>query len=218
MEAAERIKVLLVEDDPDWIKGLTGYLNKEADLLVVGAAMTREEAVAMAGRLSFDVALVDVQLTEGGREGILVAADLLELRPVRVLMLTSMNDDRTITQAFTAGAVNYIEKSRFQDIPQAIRAALRHPAAMDALLKEFARLQREEQLRALTPAEREVFELIEAGYTQPEIERKLFKTESTLKNQVGKILKKLGVRTSKQAVDKVRRKGIDSDRAGEGRK
>ncbi|MBB6734079.1 response regulator [Cohnella zeiphila] len=207
----DRIRILLVEDDSDWIKAMTSYLNGEDDLLVVGAAMAADEAVRLARTLDFDVALVDIQLAEGGSEGIRAAADLLDVRPVRVIMLTSMNDEHTITRAFTAGAVNYIEKSRFRDIPQAIRAACRQPGPMDALLKEFARLKREEQLSGLTPAEREVFEHLEAGYTQAEIERKLFKTESTLKNQVGKILKKLGVRTSKQAVDKVRRRGIDSE-------
>lgn len=211
MKANERIKVLLVEDDPDWIKAMTSYLNGEDDLLVVGAAMSLDEAVSLARTLDFDVALLDIQLTAGGKEGIAAALRIQEIRPAKLIMLTSLSDERTITQAFTAGAVDYIEKSRFKDIPQAIRTAHRHPAAMDALLKEFARLKREEQLRDLTPAEREVFELIEAGYTQSEIERKLFKSESTLKNQVSKILKKLGVRTSKQAVDKVRRRGIDPD-------
>ena len=79
---------------------------------------------------------------------------------------------------------------------------------MEALLKEFTRLKREEQLQVLTAAEREVFELIEDGYTQPQIQEKLYKAESTLKNQVNKMLKKLGVRSSKEAVEKVRRKGL----------
>ncbi|MBN2980174.1 MULTISPECIES: response regulator transcription factor [Cohnella] len=204
----EHIKVLLVEDDPEWIKALTSYLNHEEDILVVGAAMRKEEAVRMARTLEFDVVLMDIQLGEGGLDGIYAAMEIHDIRPAKIIMLTSLSDERVITQAFTAGAVDYVEKSRFKDIPHAIRTACRHPAAMDALLKEFARLKREEQLKALTPAEREVFELIEEGYTQPQIEQKLYKAESTLKNQVNKILKKLGAKTSKQAVEKVRRKGL----------
>jgi NarL family two-component system response regulator LiaR len=79
---------------------------------------------------------------------------------------------------------------------------------MEALLKEFTRLKREEQLKELTAAEREVFDMIEQGYTQSQIGRMLHKTESTLKNQVNKLLKKLGVRSSREAVKKVRRKGL----------
>jgi NarL family two-component system response regulator LiaR len=208
MSKDEHIKVLLVEDDPDWIKAMTSFLNHEKDILVVGAAMQSEEAIRLAGTLAFDVVLMDIQLTVGGMEGIYVAAEINDIHPAKIIMLTSVGDESVMTQAFTAGAVNYIEKTRFKDIPHAIREAHRHPSAMEALLKEFARLKREEQLKELTPAEREVFELIEIGYTQPQMERKLHKTESTLKNQVNKILKKLGAKSSKEAVEKVRRRGL----------
>ncbi|MFS0838564.1 response regulator [Paenibacillus sp. 1P03SA] len=210
----ELIKILLVEDDPDWIKAMTSYLNKEDDLLVVGAAVHPDEAVRMAAKLDFDVVLMDIQLTDRGLDGIYTAAEMMELRPVKIIMLTSMSDEHIMTESFTAGAVNYIEKTRFREVPQAIRSAYRHPAAMDALLKEFSRLKREEQLKELTAAEREVFELIEEGYTQSQIEKKLVKAESTLKNQVNKMLKKLGVKSSKEAVEKVRRRGISRDKQG----
>jgi NarL family two-component system response regulator LiaR len=204
----EQIRVLLVEDDPDWIKAMTAFLNYESDMLVVGAAMNADEAARLAETLASDVALVDIQLTEGGMEGIRVAADIHERHAAKIIILTSIGEESAMTQAFTAGAINYVEKSRYKEIPQAIRSAHHHPAAMEALLKEFARLKREEQLKELTPAEREVYELLEEGYSQPQIERKLFKAESTLKNQVNKILKKLGVRSSKEAIEKVRRKGL----------
>ncbi|WP_214627595.1 response regulator transcription factor [Paenibacillus agaridevorans] len=202
------IRILIVEDDLDWIKAISAFLNNESDMLVVGAATTTDEALQLADTLPFDVALVDIQLTAGGHEGIYAALELHQSHAAKIIMLTSVTDEAVMTQAFTAGAVNYIEKSRYRDLPAAIRTAYRHPAAMEALLKEFARLKREEQLGALTPAEREVFELIEQGHTQSEIERKLYKAESTLKNQVNKVLKKLGVRSSKEAVELVRRKGL----------
>ena len=44
----------------------------------------------------------------------------------------------------------------------------------------------------MTPAEREVFDLLDEGYTHSQMEKKLFKTESTLKNQINKILKSSG--------------------------
>jgi DNA-binding NarL/FixJ family response regulator len=212
MSQSEHIKVLLVEDDPDWIKAMTAFLNHEEDMLVVGAAMQSAEAIRLAKTLEFDVVLMDIQLTAGGMEGIYTAVEMHEIHPAKIIMLTSVNDELVITKAFTAGAVNYIDKTRFKEIPQAIRSAYHHPSAMEVLLKEFARLKREEQLKELTAAEREVFELIEEGYTQPQMEQKLFKAESTLKNQVNKILKKLGVRSSKEAVEKVRRNGLLQDK------
>ncbi|MFS0722886.1 response regulator [Paenibacillus sp. 1P07SE] len=202
------IRIFMVEDDPDWIKSITAFLNHEPDLLVVGAATSEEEAVSMAESLAFDIVLMDIQLTPSGREGIYAAMRVHDIRPVPVIMLSSLTDSLSIMQSFTAGAVNYLDKTRFAELPQTIRHAVRHTSAMEPLLQEFARLKREEQLKDLTPAEREVFELIEQGYTQQQIEKKLYKAESTLKNQVNKILKKLGVKSSKEAVERVRRRGL----------
>lgn len=204
-----RIHVFLVEDDPDWIKSMTVFLNAQEDMIVAGAAESPEQAIAMAQVLSFDIVLMDIQLTAGRLDGIYAAAEILERKPdAKVIMLTSLDDELVIMQSYTAGAVNYIEKSNFEELPAAIRSAVHQPGSMEVLLKEFARLKREEQLRSLTPAEREVFDLLDEGYTHSQMEKKLFKTESTLKNQINKILKKLGVRSSREAVEKVRRKGI----------
>ncbi|RCW50837.1 response regulator transcription factor [Paenibacillus prosopidis] len=202
------IKVFIVEDDADWIKALTAFLNREDDLLVVGAATNSGEALRMAQTIAFDVVLMDIQLEGSKLDGIHTAMIMHEHSSAKIIMLTSLNDERSMTQAFTAGAIHYLEKTRYQELPQTIRSAYYHPAPMEALLKELARLKREEQLKDLTGAEREVFELIEAGYTQSQIEQKLFKAESTLKNQVNKMLKKFGVRSSKEAVEKVRRRGL----------
>jgi DNA-binding NarL/FixJ family response regulator len=205
------IKVLIVEDDPDWVRALTAFLSREQDLLVVGAAATSEEALSLAGTLAFDVALMDIQLEGSRLDGIQTAMLLHEQSAAKLIMLTSLTDEQSMTQSFTAGAVHYLEKSRFAELPFAIRTAYRHAAPMEALLKELNRLKREEQLAGLTAAEREVFELIEQGYTQAQIEQKLYKAESTLKNQVNKMLKKLGVKSSKEAVEKVRRRGDKDD-------
>jgi len=202
------IKILITEDDPDWIKAMTAFLNKEADMLVVGAATSREEAVRLAGTLEFDVALMDICLTPGQVDGIYAAMELLEVRPAKVIMLTSLEEESVITKAFTAGAVQYVVKTDYRSLPQTIRTVMRSSNPMEVLLKEFARLKREEQLKELTGAERELFGLLEAGYTQREIGGKLYKAESTLKNQVNKMLKKLRVKSSKEAVEKVRRGGL----------
>ena len=202
------IRVLIVEDDLDWIKAITAFLNKEEDMLVVGAAANSTEAIQLAQSLAFDVALMDIRLTGSLLDGIYTAIELHEIHTAKIIMLTSMQDEQLITQAFNAGAVNYIDKSNYKTLPHAIRMAIQQPAAMEVLLKEYNRLKREEQLNMLTPSEREVFELIEEGYTQSQIEGKLHKSESTLKNQVNKILKKLGVKSSKEAVWKIKRNGM----------
>ncbi|HTG69938.1 MAG TPA: response regulator transcription factor [Candidatus Udaeobacter sp.] len=205
------IKVFIVEDDADWIKALTSFINREPDMLVVGAATNSSEALSMSQNIAIDVVLMDIQLDGSRLDGIHTAMMMQEYSNVKIIMLTSISDEQSMTQAFTAGAVQYLEKLRFQELPQTIRTAYHHSAPMEVLLKELARLKREEQLKELTFAEREVFELIEAGYSQSQIEQRLFKAESTLKNQVNKMLKKLGVRSSKEAVEKVRRRVFQRD-------
>jgi len=205
------IKVFIVEDDADWIKAFTSFINREPDMLVVGAATNSSEALSMSQNIAIDVVLMDIQLDGSRLDGIHTAMMMQEYSNVKIIMLTSISDEQSMTQAFTAGAVQYLEKLRFQELPQTIRTAYHHSAPMEVLLKELARLKREEQLKDLTFAEREVFELIEAGYSQSQIEQRLFKAESTLKNQVNKMLKKLGVRSSKEAVEKVRRRVFQRD-------
>ncbi|ANE46358.1 regulator [Paenibacillus swuensis] len=203
------IRILLVEDDPDWSRAMAMFLNREPDLEIVGIASDRDEALTLfhaADKL--DVVLMDINLTGNLPDGIHVAAEMLDIRPLKMIMLTSLEDESVITKAFTAGAVDYVSKTNYKHLPHAIRTAVLHGTPMEALLKEFSRLKKEEQLQALTPAEREVYDLLEQGYTKPQMERKLFKTESTLKNQINKLLKKLGVRSGKEAVEKVRRKGL----------
>ncbi|WP_138751214.1 response regulator transcription factor [Paenibacillus sinopodophylli] len=202
------IKMVIVEDDEDWIKALTFFLSQEPDLMVVGTASNSTDAIQLASSIPVDVILMDIQLDGSKLDGIQTSILMHEHSSAKIIMLTSLNDEKTMTQAFTAGAVHYLEKTRYKELPQVIRSVYHHPAPMEALLKELSRLKREEQLKDLTGAEREVFERIEAGYTQSQIEEKLFKAESTLKNQVNKMLKKIGVRSSREAVEKVRRKGL----------
>lgn len=206
------IRILMVEDDPDWIRAMSRFLSAEPDMLLAASARGPEEALKVATALEYDVVLMDIQLGEGVRDGIRAAADLLELRNSPIIMLTSVGEESAMTRAFGSGAVQYIEKTDYRELPAAIRKAVHQPAPMQALLKEFRRLKREEQLQPLTPSEREVYELIESGTTQAEIGRRLYKSESTLKNQVNRILKKLGARISREAVRKIKRG--DGDGAG----
>jgi len=146
----EPIKVLLVEDDPVWRKGLSDYLNKEPDLAVTGEAATKEEALRQFSPAHVDVVLMDINLTENNPDGIETAIELITLAPdCKIIMLTSLTAEDVIVESFSAGAVNYISKTSFKEIPDAIRAAhLRqsaiHPTAAAALRSEFLRLKNAE--------------------------------------------------------------------------
>ena len=204
----DKIQVAIVEDDLGWLKALTSFLNKQDDILVEGTATNREDAVNLARTSIFDVIIMDINLNENKRDGILAAVEILQSVKVKIIMLTSLKDDEIITDSFTAGAVNYISKENYIEIPNAIRTAFHNDSPIEVLLNEFSKLKRDEQLKELSGSEKQVYDLLEKGYTKAGIESKLYKTANTVKSQVKHILRKLGVSNSKEAVLKVKTKGL----------
>ncbi|NRS46948.1 response regulator transcription factor [Brevibacillus sp. HB2.2] len=208
------IRVFLVEDDPVWRKGLIDFLNKEPDLTVVGEAGFKAEAIERFLPAKADVVLMDINLTENNLDGIETAIEFMALQAdSKIIMLTSLTDEAVIVESFSAGAVNYISKSNFKEIPDAIRAAHNsqssiHPTAAAALRNEFLRLKNDENQKLLSPAERDILQLIHQGHTQTQIEQSLHITKRTIKNHINRILKKMGVKTSKEAAAKASQKKL----------
>lgn len=70
-------------------------------------------------------------------------------------------------------------------------------------LQEYVYLKRQYVLRVLSPAEMEIFNLLEQGYTRSQIPKKLWKSENTVRNQIKSIYAKLGVSSTKEAIEKI---------------
>ncbi|WJH36011.1 response regulator transcription factor [Paenibacillus sp. CC-CFT747] len=215
----DNIRVLIVEDDRDWRRGLAAYLAKQPDIEVKGQAETPEEALKAIREEDFDVVLMDIMLASQA-EGIWLTAEVCQSCTARVLMLTSMQDKELIFDAFRAGAADYLVKSDFEKIPDAVRAAYAKESPISAsvaeqMREEFRRLKQVEQeyktkeLRSqITPAELTVLEMIDSGHTQTEIADRLVVSIRTIKVHVGNILKKLGGGSSKEAARKAREMGL----------
>lgn len=213
------IRVVIVEDDPDWLRGLQSYLQKEPDINVVGTASSGESALRLLEQTEADVVLMDIMLADSP-EGIWAAAEIVKCSGARIIMLTSMEDKEMIFEAFKAGAVDYMVKSDFTEIPQTIRSAFAnrssiHPSAAAQMREEFRRLKQlehdvkvNELKKLLTPTEIQVLDLIEKGHTQTQIADKFFVSIRTIKVHVGNILKKLGGKSSKEAAQKAKDMGI----------
>lgn len=206
----EKIKVAIVEDNVEWLELMKNFLAREKDIEIVGTASDREKGLEMAKTTDIDVLLMDINLSENNCDGIDATLDILQHKKIKIIMLTSLNSQDIITDSFTAGAVNFVSKTNYREIPNAIRATHLEVSPIEVLLQEYTKLKYEEQLRTLTSAEKEIYELLEKGYKRTEIEEKLFKTESTIKNQINKILKKLNVSSCKEAIKKVNSRGLKS--------
>ncbi len=201
--------ILVVQDNPEWLKLMTAYLNDEHDFLIVGAVTSHEQALQAAKAILPDIVVLDVQLMDGSwKEGVQAIAEIAGMatsKPVKLLVFSALQEEHVIQQCFLAGAIHYAYRDSFRDLPHIIRSCIRANSPMEALLKDYLRLKREERLKALTAAERMIFDLVREGMTLTQISRKLMKSERTLKNQVNSMLKKLHARSCKEAVGKLER-------------
>ena len=115
------ITVLLVDDQPELLRGLEMLLTLDGGVRVVGAAASAEEALALARRLRPDVVLMDVQLP--GMDGITATRRLRAGSPAsRVIVLTLYDDPETRRRALQAGAAAFVAK---HDMEGALLVAIR---------------------------------------------------------------------------------------------
>jgi DNA-binding NarL/FixJ family response regulator len=208
----DNIRVAIVEDDLLFQKALASFINKQPDMVVVGAASNKNDAVNLAKSMIIDLILMDINLNGNDSDGIIAAMEILQFSEAKIVMLTGIDDASTIMDSFTAGAVHYILKENYLEIPNTIRLLHKNETPFKLLINEFSRLKKEEQLQELSYPEKEIFHLIEQGYTQIEIGQMLYKSQNTIKTQIKSILKKLKVKNTKEAVRKIKTKGILENR------
>ncbi|WP_051461022.1 response regulator transcription factor [Ruminiclostridium josui] len=187
---------------------LNSFLSQEDDIFVKASANSKVEAVRLAADIKIDVIIMDINLSENLKDGVAAALEIKEFSNAKIIMLTSYNDDELIKDSFEVGAVDYLLKEDYLDLPNTIRKTFNNRSSIQVILDDYARLKKDERLRELTTAEKEVFELMEQGLSHSQIAAKLSKTNNTLRTQVKNILKKLGAKNSKEAIKKIKFKGL----------
>ncbi|MBD3008930.1 MULTISPECIES: response regulator transcription factor [unclassified Streptomyces] len=210
----EQISVLVVDDEPIILAGLSAILDSQADLTVVGTAADGEEAVEACARLRPDVLLLDIRMPR--RNGLWALAELGRrglLGPGRsqVLMLTTFDLDSYVDEALAAGASGFLLKnSAYEELTGAVRAAAAgHSALSPAVTSRIieghlrARQRPSEQelarLRDLTERERDVLRLVGDGLSNAEIADRLVVSLHTVKTHVSRMLTKTGCQSRAQA-------------------
>ena len=205
--AADPIRIVVVDDHAVVRIGLKTLLASQLGFRVVGEAGTAADAVALVGQARPDVVLMDVRLPDGS--GVEACRRIKADHPdVRVVMLTSYQDEEAIVGAVMAGASGSLLKQADSDrLTQAIRDAAAGESSLDpraagALLNQFRELsarQAEAELAGLTDRERRMLALIAEGYTNRAIGEVLHLSEKTVRNHVSQLLRKLGFQRRSQA-------------------
>jgi DNA-binding NarL/FixJ family response regulator len=210
--------VLVVDDQALVRVGLRKILETEAGITVAGEAADGRAAVEEARRLRPDVVLMDVRMPV--LDGIEATRRIVGERPAaRVLVLTTFGLDEYVYEALRAGASGFMLKDAPpEELVAAVAVvargdALLAPAVTRAVVEEFARRRPLEAppspaLDELTPREREVFDLLVRGLSNPEICGRLVITEATAKTHVARILQKLRLRDRVQVVIYAYERGI----------
>ncbi|MEM9504894.1 MAG: response regulator transcription factor, partial [Cyanobacteria bacterium P01_E01_bin.43] len=124
------IRVLLVDDQAILRQGLQALLNLEDDIQIVGEAGHGREALAVIQRSlttlnAVDLVLMDIRMPV--MDGVAATREILRQFPtIKVLVLTTFDDDELVQQAVQAGAVGYLLKDTpSEEVAQAIRAVHR---------------------------------------------------------------------------------------------
>ncbi len=206
------IRVAVVEDEARFRKSLIRVLESSADLSCVAEYSCGQDAVAGLPALHPDVVLMDLNLPDmsGAEVTALVKQTLPDLN---VVILTVYNDAQHIFRALRAGACGYLLKqASAPEILAAISEAHRGGAPMTSeiarkVLAAFSEPKPAEQneIESLAPREKEILELVAAGYANKEIADKLSLTTGTVCWYLNMIYRKLHVQSRTQAANKYRK-------------
>jgi DNA-binding NarL/FixJ family response regulator len=215
----DKLRILLADDHPLFLEGLTAVLAARPDLELVGQAATGTEAVAQAERLLPDVVLMDIQMP--GMSGIEAARRIVRASPhVGVIMLTMLEDDDSVFAAMRAGARGYILKGAGKaEVLRTIEAvargeALFGPAIAQRLVAFFGALGSRAAgggplaFPELTEREREVLRLIALGLNNTAIAERLTLSPKTVSNHISNIFNKLQVADRAEAIVRARDAGL----------
>ena len=218
------IRVLLADDQRVVREGLATLLGLLDGVEVVGAAADGEEVLVIAAGTHPDVVLMDLHMPRC--DGVEATRRLREVDPnIKVLMLTTYADDRSVIDALRAGARGYLTKDagaaeiRLALDQVASGQAAIDPAVQHHLLDAIAvtpvaveeRVPQPRYPDGLTRREAEVLALIAEGLSNAEIAERLYVSETTVKSHINHLFAKTGVRDRAQAVTYAYRHGLAGD-------
>ncbi len=210
------IRVLICDDQEIVCEGLQRILDTDGEINVVGTAHNGLEALEMVERLLPDLVLMDLKMSV--MNGVVATRKIRERYPeIRVLVLTTYDDDEWLFDAIRSGAAGYLLKDRpREELINAIKGTMAGKAYIDPsvagkVLSNVAQNMPRQQPPveiSLSEREQEVLQLMTQGLSNADIAGRLFLSEGTVRNYTSAIFSKLNVSDRTQAVILALRYGL----------
>jgi DNA-binding NarL/FixJ family response regulator len=192
------IRLILVDDHCLFREGLCALLENDPEMSVVATAGDAREALRAVAEHPCDLVVLDVTLPDAG--GVSVVRDVARLAPERALLVLSMHTHAdVVAEAIDGGAGGYALKTQSH---HELLQAIRNVAAGERYLAPSLRplMPRDDGwpvsgglLSALSPREREVFDLLVRGASNGDIAKHFFISVKTVETHRTRLMKKLGV-------------------------
>ena len=205
------IKVLIVDDQELIRESLKVVLSVSGDIEVVDLVPSVSEALKSAAKNCPDVVLMDIRMPE--MDGVEGTKLMKERYPkVKVVLLTTFDDDEYVFGALKNGASGYLLKgSSVSDLAKAIQiahsgGAMLNPNIASKMISQFSDMaKRSSQIKVeegltgdLSKSEWQIIQTVGQGMSNKEIARELCLSEGTVRNSISNILSKLNLRDRTQ--------------------
>lgn len=209
--SVEKIRVIVVDDDPFVLQALRAYLGEAEEVEVLSTFRSAAEAFGFLQSYRVDVLITDVRMP--GMDGLqLLTKVKQELPGVAVVVLTSFDEDEAMRTALDRKANGFLLKdSSAEEVVRAVIAARNggttiSPVTTSRLVSQYLRPIPSPR-PGVTEAEQGVLDLLCEGYSNAEIADHLFISEATVKSHVSHLMKKYGVTSRLKLVVAVHQEG-----------
>lgn len=215
----DKIKVLIADDIMILRQGLKAVLEQDSEIEVCSLAENGKEAFEKCKIHKPDVVLMDMRMPDyDGAYGIRAIKE--HLPQIRVLVLTTFDDEETVKKAIASGADGYIlkemEDSKVIATVKCVHAGMNifgekiyetMKKRMDTSESNHASDSHENV--SFTDREKDFIRLVAQGYDNKEIAAKLYLAEGTVRNQISHLLEKLELKDRTQLAVYAVKHGLD---------
>ena len=225
MEPNQKIKILIADSQPMYLRGIKSVLSQEADMEICAEIGNSSDLFNKVYSIVPDVVLLDINLSSG--KGLEIARSIKQQLPsVAVIVITPQTSNEELFEVIKVRAAGYMERDvDTSELLNTIRKAasgrqpkndtfVARPEVAKQVLQQFQEFAWGKELETfvspLTPRETEILQYMAKGYLNKQIAQTLSISEQTIKNHITSILRKLDANARTEAVITAIKRGLIS--------